>query len=1046
MSTSHGPDSPAEKYSPDLVYLAESDLPLAVEITAILEKTGYDIRNFTDTDKLYAACGEQLPAAIIMEATETGLITGLKSSLPSCPPIILLIEQDNMANRLAALRAGANRIFHKPLDMESLLHTLNSLTERKATRTYRILLIDDDKVSLKYYGAILQKAGMEIETLSNPLEGLQRLAEFKPDVLVTDVHMPDCSGPELAQVIRLDDSWAMMPIIFLSSESDLNRQLSAIDQGGDSFLKKPVDPNHLISTVTAKAKRARWADRLNTDLKSALRESKFQLTTMDEHDIVSIADVTGRITSVNDKFCVISGYKRSELIGKNHRILKSDRHPPEFYQDLWQTISSGKIWSGTVCNRKKDGSEYWVKSTIVPFLNDKGKPYKYVSARTNVTRLRKSEERLNRSQSFANIGNWDWDISTGDLYWSDNIWQLFGYEKKPPQTTYENFLDAIHPEDRGIVVSAIYNCVHHGTEYNIEHRVLWPDGSSHWVHESGDVVRDSNGKPMNMMGVVQDVDTRKRAELALAERERQLHEAQALANIGNWQINLTTDERTWSDEVYRIGGLEPGSIVPNADFFYSIVHPDDLERVRKNVERTEKTGHQDIIYRILMPDETVRHVHDLAKGDMDTEGNMIMLSGTLQDITERVEAEQKLLLAREEAEKANRAKSQFLSGMSHELRTPMNAIMGFGQLLKMETEQPLNESQQENVDEIIKASHHLLDLINEVLDLTRIEAGHIDLSIEVIAYAEVIADARQLITPLAQKRGITITATHNDIPVTFEQLVEKRGALRADRIRLKQILLNLLSNAVKYNRENGKIIIGCDTTKDKITRITITDTGAGLDADQQAQLFNSFVRLEKGKSGVEGTGIGLVITKNLVELMGGTIGVESRPNKGSHFWIELPSDNLLPVQKNIPARKSPALSPPKTALQHQHTVLYIEDNPGNLRLVSQLLEQRPNIHMWSAQEPLLGLDLAAEHKPDLILLDINLPGMSGFEVLKHLQKHEATCHTPVIAISANAMPHDIKKGFDAGFDDYITKPIDVHALLQAIEKKLQGKATRAIKV
>ncbi|MDH5387574.1 MAG: response regulator [Gammaproteobacteria bacterium] len=908
-----------EQREGNLIYLAEDDELLAEDIVVKLEQADYRVRHFVDLNDFEAAFEHEVPAVIVMDivfkegdVAGADVIARIKSKQETCPPVIFISVRDDVEVRLAAARAGATRYFCKPLDMNKLILTLDGLTARLTTKPYRVLFIDDDDILLEYYSTVLRDAGMDVETLSNPMEGLKALAEFKPDITVMDIYMPGCTGPELAQVIRQDDAWAMMPIMFLSTESNLNRQLAAMNLGGDDFLVKPVEAGHLVAAVLARAKRARWTSRLNKELQHALRESQYQIITMDQHDIVSTTDITGKIISVNDRFCMVSGYSREEMLGQNHRILKSGFHTQSFYDDLWQSISKGEIWRGTICNLKKNGNEYWVESTIVPFLDDKGKPYKYVSARTDITESRASRERLERGQLYAGIGTWDWDVRTNDVYWSDKVKQLYGYSSEVSPVTYEHFINIVHPEDKSAVENAINACLEKGIKYDIEHRVVWPDNSVHWMLERGDVLRNEDGEPLHFLGVVQDITQQKSAELGLIE-------------------------------------------------------------------------------------------------------------------------------ARKDAEEANRAKSQFLSSMSHELRTPMNAILGFSQLLIMDTEQPLNESQKDSLVEVYKAGKHLLELINDVLDLARIEAGRIDLSIEVIVTAEVISEALQLITPLVQKRGIEISLVQDGAEIKIEQLLSMVNAVRADRVRLKQVLLNLLSNAVKYNRKNGKIIIACNLGDNNVTRISITDTGIGIDPKQQSRLFKAFERLGAEQTEIEGSGIGLMITKNIIELMGGTIGMSSQPDVGSTFWIELPTDTLHSAQRNVLDNKTMAQSENMANEKFEHAVLYIEDNPANLRLIAQVLGQKSNLRLWSAHEPQLGLELAAEHEFNLILLDINLPGMDGYEVLKHLRKQEATRHIPVIAISANAMPADIKKGLAAGFDDYITKPINITILLQVVEKILSTK-------
>ena len=728
-----------------------------------------------------------------------------------------------------------------------------------------------------------------------------------------------------------------------------------------------------------------------------------------------------------------------------------------------------------------------------------GKPNKYVSSRPYGTAFRESDQRRNRSHEFANIGTWDWNISTGDLYWSDRIWSLFGYDEKITETTYDDFLNTIHPDDKEDVITAANNCVTGGDNYNIEHRVVWPDGSIHWVHEKGDVVRDKDGNALHMLGVVQDITERQYMQEQLGQQKKLLdllHQSTndfvekgdisaAMTVMLNDLLELTGSEYgvageiiidddgskyfkthsitniSWdkqSQEFYE-ASKEKGLEFRNMDTLFGQVIESGESIISNNPAKDPRAsalpkGHPVMSSYLSTPiyygDQLVgmygianrengydESLQDFLRPYDMTYGVMI---NSMRIMNADKVIRNELVAAKEDAVDANNAKSKFLSSMSHELRTPLNAIMGFSQLLKIESGPDLSPSQKENVEEIVRAGDHLLELINEVLDLSIIESGRIDLSLEMVVIGDVLNESLQLISPLAQKRGIDISVVSNGTEVDTSKLYLQHDVARADRTRLRQVLLNLLSNSIKYNTENGKVIISFDNFEaentDKFMRISISDTGPGLTVDQQSQLFQSFNRLGAEQSNIEGTGIGLVITKNIVELMGGTLGVTSEPGIGSTFWLEMPCETVT-VDENLDLDDvDSTVENIIRSTNAAHSVLYIEDNPANLRLVSQLLRRQPNMRMWSAHEPLLGLELAEEHKPDLVLLDINLPGMDGFEVLKQLRKRESTCATPVIAISANAMPEDIERGLEAGFDDYITKPINIKTLIASVNKAL----------
>ena len=388
-------------------------------------------------------------------------------------------------------------------------------------------------------------------------------------------------------------------------------------------------------------------------------------------------------------------------------------------------------------------------------------------------------------------------------------------------------------------------------------------------------------------------------------------------------------------------------------------------------------------------------------------------------------ANAELANANEEAKSANQAKSAFLSSMSHELRTPLNAILGFAQILTSDTLPSTLEQKKEFANHILKSGRHLLTLINEILDLAKVESGTITLSMEPVALADILLEVRTMIEPIAATRKVRVLFPAVDGAVVM-----------ADRTRLKQVLLNLLSNAVKYNREEGAVVVSCEQSGPERLRLSVQDTGHGLNPEQLANLFQPFNRLGQEAGAQEGTGIGLVVTKRLVELMGGEIGVTSSPGVGSVFSIELGS--TAPLASALPERGPEAQAAPSAppAEGEPHLVLYVEDNPANLRLVEEIVAFRRDLRLLSAPDGHLGLELAKAHRPDAILMDLNLPGMSGFEVLRQLRADPETTWIPVIALTANAMPRDIERGMAAGFHRYLTKPIDIEKFTEAINSTL----------
>jgi PAS domain S-box-containing protein len=408
-----------------------------------------------------------------------------------------------------------------------------------------------------------------------------------------------------------------------------------------------------------------------------------------------------------------------------------------------------------------------------------------------------------------------------------------------------------------------------------------------------------------------------------------------------------------------------------------------------------------------------------------------LLIGTDNSVRKQVELELNKAMA--VAEKANLAKSDFLSSMSHELRTPLSAILGFAQLMESGTPLP-SVAQKRSIDQILQAGWYLLELINEILDLALIESGKLSLSLEPISLAEVMLECQEMIEPQAKKRGIS---------VVFPRFVTPCW-VKADRTRVKQVFLNLLSNAIKYNTVNGAVAVEYVTSVPGRIRVCVKDSGEGLSPEKLAQLFQPFNRLGQESNAEEGTGIGLVMTKRLIEMMGGVIGAESTVGKGSVFWIEIDltderhtiGDTALPLTQ---------LNPLVQANPKLRTLLYVEDNPANLMLVEDLIARRADLRLLSARDGNRGIEIARASRPDLILMDINLPGISGIKALRILADDPSTAHIPVIALSANAIPRDIEKGLEAGFFRYLTKPIKVDEFMKTLDVALEYAQAKSAK-
>jgi PAS domain S-box-containing protein len=565
---------------------------------------------------------------------------------------------------------------------------------------------------------------------------------------------------------------------------------------------------------------------------------------------------------------------------------------------------------------------------------------------------------------------------------------------------------------------------------------------------------DSNGARIGSIGMWTDISAHKRAEQQLRAAGEQLAQkthalesmldsiSQGIISIDREGLIVVHNQRALELLDLPPGLMEPGATYDDVTQFQ--VRRGDVATTQSEILDVGAERPYFAHQRSAAPEVYVRRNRQGALIEVRTKqlagGGMVR---TYADVTAYLEAQQALLAAKNEAERANRAKSQFLSGMSHELRTPMNAILGFGQLLVSDVKHPLAAHQQAQMAEILRGARHLLRLINEVLDLAVVETGKLQVNLETVAVGPLIQACINLMAPLARDNSVSLTAgdaTNCDCSVI------------ADPTRLQQVLLNLLSNAIKYNRHGGFVQARC-RREGAMLRISIEDSGPGLTTQQHDRLFEAFERLDAAAGPVEGAGLGLALSRGLVQAMHGEIGLDSQIGRGSTFWVLLPATMPVSGPADSPATSPPAspasllplpapdrkpqAAPLPGAAAHpaarQRLVLYIEDNPVNLVLMEAILERVAGLRLITAALPQAGLERALRESPDLILLDIQLPGMDGYEVLRRLRQHEATRDIPVIAVSANAMDSDVKQGLAAGFVDYLTKPLDMDRLLAAVD-------------
>ena len=724
----------------------------------------------------------------------------------------------------------------------------------------------------------------------------------------------------------------------------------------------------------------------------------------------------------NDAYCELVATCRDRLLGRQIGQLYPGFPGSDRFAACRQVMETGtphrteavndqQAWAGTAIATR-------VLDTIVAPFGEQ----LVVSAR-DVTERKRAEQELALRAELLELAH-DAVIvrepaESRIRFWNNEAEAIYGYsrDEADDQITHD-LLATVFPEPLAEVNQALAS----SGQWAGELRHTRKDGQVITVSSRQALARGQDGQPVAIIELNSDITERKRAEDALWRARAELELAQRIAEVGSFSIDQRSGETVWSAELFRIFGRDPAQGPPSPTELSAYIHPNDLELARSAYEgRLFRDPRAELDVRLRTGDGSERIVRLIVRRGAERSGTY---SGTMQEVTRTRAVERALREQTAEAEKANRAKSEFMSRMSHELRTPLNAISGFTQLLQLDD---LDPRQAENVDFVLKGADHLLALINDLLDLSRAEAGQMKVSPEPVALADTTRDAVALVAPLAAENEIALHTDMTGLPHGTH--------VYADAQRLKQVLLNVLSNAIKYNRPGGSVHVTFETIQAGCVRTIISDTGIGIQPEHMAQLFEPFERLGAEQSTVEGTGLGLALSKRLLAAMRGTIQATSTPSVGSVFVIEL---EVLTRPESQHGALSQYATPHPGQAARLPRILYIEDNVSNLKLAERILERHATVEMIPAMQGSIGLTLARQHRPDMIILDLHLPDMRGEDVLKRLKAEPETRDIPVVVLTADASRGLAERLAQLGSCEFLSKPVDVPRFLKVIAAYIDG--------
>lgn len=791
----------------------------------------------------------------------------------------------------------------------------------------------------------------------------------------------------------------------------------------------------------------------------ALRREKTLLNRIMVTSPVGIAVVNreGRITFANPQAETILGLSKEEITQRSYNAPEwqsttvSGSPLPDEEQPFSCVMATRQPVFGIQHGiRWPDGHQILLSVNGAPIFDEQQEIEAVVFAIDDITERKQAEEKLLRSeqnlvesQRIARMGSWHMDLATHEVFWSEELYRMYGFDPVLPPPLYTDSMKLFTPESWERLSTAIERAIATGEPYVLELELVNKAGVTKWMLARGELVQNESGKAVAVRGIVMDITVRKQAEEELRRSEQGLAEAQRIAHLGSWELDLVNDTLIWSDEIFHIFEIDKQQFGASYEAFLEAIHPDDRERVNNAYTeslKTKKPYH--IVHRLQMEDGRIKYVSERCETFFDAADKPLRSVGTVQDITEAKLREdelrryrdhlseevhqrtEELRLARDAAESANKAKSVFLANMSHELRTPLNAILGFSRM--MQRDSGLSESQQQTLNIINNSGEHLLKLINDVLEIAKIEAGKLQLEIAAFDLHSLVGEVTEMMRLRAQQKGLQLD---------LDQSAEFPRYIRGDEARIRQILVNLVSNAVKFTYA-GKVTIrlGIKNHAEHQLLIEVEDTGPGISEANQKRLFNPFVQLPSGAP-QEGTGLGLSIVQQFVSLMHGKIRVDSEPDKGSTFRVELPLERVNEVEVIRLGEERHGEVIGLAPGEPSYRILIVEDQHDNQLLMTQLMT-RIGMEVRTASDGEECVKLFQKWKPDLIWMDWRMPFMDGVEATRRIRKMSGGKQVKIIAITASAFKEQQQELLDGGMDGFVRKPFHFAEIYESLSQHL----------